>query len=251
MESRKSRRRDIKRRRSVNRRHGFPEPTTQRKSTFIITKQRRFFKRQKKCPKIVPVLVLLFGIGTIFADIRILPGIIRAARSEQVQQSDTQATEDTEQTEQIAQVEQPEPAAAVPDTEDTETPACRWTTYEGYIMARMAMAEAEDQDTEGKALVILVILNRVEDEHFPDTIEGVIEQKNAFSSYTNGRYDRVEPDDDCSAALSLVASGWDESEGATFFEAGATDDTWHARNLQTLFTHGAHTFYREKEEEKN
>jgi hypothetical protein len=59
----------------------------------------------------------------------------------------------------------------------------------------------------------------------------------------------VEPDEDCSAALSLVESGWDESQGATFFEADATDETWHAKHLRTLFTHGAHTFYKEEDNE--
>lgn len=35
-----------------------------------------------------------------------------------------------------------------------------WSASEEYIAARMAMAEAEGEDTEGKALVILVIYNR-------------------------------------------------------------------------------------------
>jgi spore germination cell wall hydrolase CwlJ-like protein len=131
---------------------------------------------------------------------------------------------------------------------DCDPPPAEWNEEERYAMARMAMAEAEGEDTEGKALVILVIKNRVEDEHFPDTVEDVISQRNAFSSYSNGRYDRVEPDEDCYAALSLVESGWDESQGATFFEADATADTWHAKHLQMLYVHGAHTFYKEKRE---
>lgn len=238
MESRKSHRKSIrKRRRSIYQRHGsFPEPTTQRKSTVIITNLRRFFKRQKRAARIARIIVITAAVGAIIVELRAVPGIIRASRSEPVQQSE------------VLHIQETEPAA-VQETETTEAPACRWTTDEGYIMAKMAMAEAEDQDTEGKALVILVILNRVEDEHFPDTIEDVISQRNAFSSYSNGRYDRVEPDEDCSAALSLVESGWDESQGATFFEADATDETWHAKHLRTLFTHGAHTFYKEEDNE--
>ena len=41
-------------------------------------------------------------------------------------------------------------------------------------LAKLAMAEAEGEDTEGKALVILVVLNRVQSEGFPDTVEDVI-----------------------------------------------------------------------------
>ena len=115
-----------------------------------------------------------------------------------------------------------------------------------YILAKMAMAEAEDQDTEGKALVIRVILNRVEDEHFPDTIKGVVSQKNAFTPYWNGRYKKVKPDADCYNALILVKKhDWDKSQGATYFEM-TSGSTWHTRNLKRLFKHGCHTFYKEK-----
>lgn len=127
-----------------------------------------------------------------------------------------------------------------------------WTAAEEYKAARMAMAEAEGEDTEGKALVILTVLNRVWSPQFPGTIEEVIAEQNAFSSYSNGRYDRVEPDKDCWAALALVQiEHWDESQGALYFERTPEDgeSTWHSRNLVTLFIHGNHTFYTEKEEQ--
>lgn len=125
-----------------------------------------------------------------------------------------------------------------------------WTAAEEYKAARMAMAEAEGEDTEGKALVILVIYNRQHSGKFPDTVGGVISQENAFTSYHNGRYDRVKPDADCWAALDLIQiQGWDESQGALYFERTPEDEesTWHSRNLERLFIHGNHTFYTEKE----
>jgi spore germination cell wall hydrolase CwlJ-like protein len=120
---------------------------------------------------------------------------------------------------------------------------------EAYILTKIAMAEAEGEDTEGKALVILTVLNRVKAPQFPGTIVEVIAQRNAFSSYGNGRYDRVEPDADCRAALELVEGGWDGSQGALYFERTPEDgeSTWHSRNLEKLFIHGNHTFYKEKE----
>lgn len=127
-----------------------------------------------------------------------------------------------------------------------------WGADDAYRLAKMAMAEAESEDTEGKALVILVILNRVWSDSFPGTIQEVIAQQNAFTSYSNGRYDRVEPDEDCWAALELIQNGWDESQGALYFERTpeAGESTWHSRNLKKLFTHGNHTFYTEKEADK-
>lgn len=36
-----------------------------------------------------------------------------------------------------------------------------WDSDDAYKLAKIAMAEAESEDTEGKALVMLVVLNRV------------------------------------------------------------------------------------------
>lgn len=123
-----------------------------------------------------------------------------------------------------------------------------WSAEESYLLAKLAMAEAESEDTEGKALVMLVVLNRVwDDEEFPDTIEEVIYQPGQFSPISNGRFDRVEPDADCWAALDLIMQDkWDESYGATYFES-KSESTWHSENLTFLFRHGKHYFYTDKE----
>lgn len=117
---------------------------------------------------------------------------------------------------------------------------------EEYLLARLAMAEAEGEDTEGKALVIMAVLNRVRDAGFPDTVEGVIYQRSQFSSITDGRFDAVEPDEDCWLALSMVQQGWDGSKGATYFHS-ERESSWHERNLSFLFRHGAHYFYTDRE----
>lgn len=120
-----------------------------------------------------------------------------------------------------------------------------WDSDDAYRLAKIAMAEAESEDTEGKALVMLVVLNRVWSDEFPDTIEDVIFQKGQFSPISNGRYDEVEPDEDCYRALQLIQTGgWDESHGATYFES-KSDSTWHSENLTFLFKHGKHYFYKE------
>ena len=145
-------------------------------------------------------------------------------------------------------------AATEPTTEPQRGKDLGWSASEEYIAARMAMAEAEGEDTEGKALVILVIYNRTKSGKFPDTVKDVISQQNAFTSYHNGRYEAAEPDIDCWAALDLIQEkGWDESQGALYFEQTPEDgeSTWHSRNLERLFIHGNHTFYTEKEAKAN
>lgn len=64
------------------------------------------------------------------------------------------------------------------------------TDEEIDLIALVTMAEAEGECEEGKRLVIDTILNRVDSEHFPDTVHEVIYYPNAFESMWNGRVDR-------------------------------------------------------------
>ena len=112
------------------------------------------------------------------------------------------------------------------------------------MLCKIAMAEAESEGVEGKALVMLVVLNRVWSEEFPDTIEEVIFQKNQFSPVANGRYDEVEPDKECYEALEMIqVEHWNESQDALYFES-KSDSKWHSENLEFLFKHGRHYFYK-------
>ena len=60
------------------------------------------------------------------------------------------------------------------------------------LMAKVVEAEAGNQGLLGKRMVVDVILNRVNDKDFPDTIVDVIFEKNAFVVIGNGMYERVE-----------------------------------------------------------
>lgn len=119
-----------------------------------------------------------------------------------------------------------------------------WDAEDSYLLAKIAMAEAEGEDVEGKAFVILVVLNRVWTDEFPDTIHDVIYQKSQFSPIADGRFDRVEPNEECYEALEMVMLGWDKSNGALYFESEKSADNWHSRHLDYLFTHGGHRFYK-------
>lgn len=125
-----------------------------------------------------------------------------------------------------------------------DTHSMDWDADESYLLAKIAMAEAESESTEGKAMVILVVLNRVFSPEFPDTIEEVIFQDGQFSPIKSGRWDAVEPDTDCWAALDLVYAGWDESEGALYFEAEWNENTWHKDNLKFIKKVGKQNFYK-------
>lgn len=123
--------------------------------------------------------------------------------------------------------------------------SCDWDADDSYLLAKIAMAEAEGEDIEGKAYVIMVILNRMLSDEFPDTIEDVIFQDNQFSPVSNGRFYNIEPNDDCWDALDMIqVDKWDKSQGALYFESCESEDNWHSRNLEYLFTYGKHRFYK-------
>lgn len=115
-------------------------------------------------------------------------------------------------------------------------------TEDEELLMKVAMAEAEGEDVTGKALVMLVVLNRVASDEFPDTVEAVVYQDGQFSTVSNGRLTATDPDKGCEEALELI-SEWDGSEGALYFES-CEGESWHSRNLELLFEHGNHNFYK-------
>lgn len=120
-----------------------------------------------------------------------------------------------------------------------------WSAKESYLLARIAMAEAEGCNTQTKTLIIMCVLNRVWSDEFPDTIEEVIFQENQFSPIDNGRWDRIEPNEDCYEAVKVVMEAkYDYSGGATYFENCADEDNWHSRNLEFLYESQGIRFYK-------
>lgn len=78
------------------------------------------------------------------------------------------------------------------------------------MMAKVVYAEAGNQDWEAQWAVACVILNRVESDEFPDSIEEVIFQDKPakqFCCVWDGGYDRAEPGD---AAYEAVAYAIEE-----------------------------------------
>lgn len=123
------------------------------------------------------------------------------------------------------------------------------TENDKYLLAKIAMAEAEGESLETKVLVISTILNRVESEQFPDTVEEVIFQKvdgvYQFSPVIpGGRWYNVEPNEECWEVVQIVTeSKGDLSKGALYFEA-CSGESWHSRNLEFICESDNTRFYK-------
>ncbi|MBQ8262501.1 MAG: cell wall hydrolase [Lachnospiraceae bacterium] len=126
------------------------------------------------------------------------------------------------------------------------------TDEELDVLARIVEAEAGGEDLEGKILVANVVINRVLDDAFPDTVtEVVFQEENGryqFSPVGDGRYYNVRVSEDSYLAAYYALLGQDNSEGALYFvaRAHAQEDRlrWFDENLTPLFAHGGHEFFR-------
>lgn len=104
------------------------------------------------------------------------------------------------------------------------------TFEEQELLEQIAMAEAKGEGSKGMALVMCVVLNRAK--HDGQTIREVIYRPGQF--YTAG----MEPgSEECHEALAMVMDGWDESQGALFFNR----DGYRA-GREPLFKYGNHYF---------
>lgn len=121
--------------------------------------------------------------------------------------------------------------------------------YENLL--RIVEAEAGCEDRTGKLLVANVILNRVMDKQFPDTVTDVIFQQQdgvcQFSPIRDGRFYSVKVSDETIEAVDAALYGEDPSDGALYFMARAYADkekaAWFDRNLTRLFSYGGHEFF--------
>ena len=130
-------------------------------------------------------------------------------------------------------------------TETTEpAPVLTFTPEEEQLLLKIGMAERGDTYcTDCIALVMRTVLNRVATPgKFGSTIKGVIYAEDQFTPVAEGTFEKAEPNFACENALDKIKTGWDESQGALYYEWG-TGEGWHSRNLNLLFQHCDTKFY--------
>ena len=118
-------------------------------------------------------------------------------------------------------------------------------------LLRLVEAEAGGEDLIGKMLVANVVLNRVESDQFPDSINEVIFQSNngvtQFSPVSDGRFYAIKVSQQTVEAVNLALQGEDNSQGALYFAARKWADQesmrWFDDELKSLFVYGNHEFF--------
>jgi len=110
-----------------------------------------------------------------------------------------------------------------------------------YLLARVVYGEARGEPYKGKVAVAAVVLNRVGNAQFPNTVAKVVYQPGAFSIVADGQIN-LAPDDSALQAARDAMNGWDPSGGALFYyNPRKTTNSW-IRSRPVITYIGQHTF---------
>lgn len=86
------------------------------------------------------------------------------------------------------------------------------------LMARAINGEARGEPYEGQVAVGAVILNRVKDSKFPNTISGVIYQPGAFTAVADGQINQpISEGSTVYKAAQDAKNGWDPTGGCIYY----------------------------------
>lgn len=111
------------------------------------------------------------------------------------------------------------------------------------LLSRIIHGEARGESYKGMVAVAAVVLNRVNDNHFPKTIAGVIYQSGAFDAVSDGQIN-LTPDKDSIKAARDALNGWDPTYGCLYYwnPHTATSKWIWSREIVTQI--GKHVFAR-------
>ena len=109
------------------------------------------------------------------------------------------------------------------------------------LLARLIYGEARGEPYAGQVAVGAVVLNRVKNSSFPNTISGVIYQSGAFDVVKDGQIN-LSPDSTAKKAAQDALNGWDPTYGAIYyFNPSTATNKWIWSRPMTV-TIGRHRF---------
>lgn len=94
------------------------------------------------------------------------------------------------------------------------------------LLSRLVYAEARGESYTGQVAVASVVLNRVKNSSFPNSVAGVIYQQGAFSVVNDGQIN-LTPNQTAISAAQDAMNGWDPSYGAIYyFNPNTATSSW-------------------------
>ena len=116
-------------------------------------------------------------------------------------------------------------------------------TSDVQLMTRAINGEARGEPYEGQVAVGAVILNRVKDSRFPNSISGVIYQSGAFTAVADGQINApIDEDSTVYKAAQDALNGWDPTGGCVYyFNPDTATNSW-IWSRPHVITIGKHRF---------
>ncbi|AST91819.1 MULTISPECIES: cell wall hydrolase [Sutcliffiella] len=120
------------------------------------------------------------------------------------------------------------------------------TASEKELMARLVHAEAKGESYAGKVAVATVILNRVDSDSFPNTINGVVHERTPHGGYQftpvqNGQINLAADKEAMKAVEEAIAFRGQGKGSLYFYNPAKTNDQW-IRTRAVTTTIGNHVF---------
>ena len=111
------------------------------------------------------------------------------------------------------------------------------------LLARAINGEARGEPYEGQVAVGAVILNRVKDSRFPNSIAGVIYQPGAFTAVSDGQINvPIDPNSTVVKAAQDAINGWDPTYGCVYYWNPETATSKWIWSRQIVTKIGKHYF---------
>ena len=111
------------------------------------------------------------------------------------------------------------------------------------LMARAINGEARGEPYEGQVAVGAVILNRVKDSRFPNSISGVIYQPGAFTAVSDGQINAsISEGSTVYKAAQDAMNGWDPTGGCVYYFNPSTATNKWIWSRPLIKTIGKHRF---------
>ncbi|MDR0425643.1 MAG: spore cortex-lytic enzyme [Clostridiales bacterium] len=111
------------------------------------------------------------------------------------------------------------------------------------LLARCVYAEARGEPYTGQVAIAAVVLNRVRNSAFPNTVSGVIYQPLAFTAVADGQIN-LKPNDTSYKAAQDALNGWDPTNGCLYYYNPATATSKWIWSLKVELKIGRHSFAR-------
>lgn len=121
------------------------------------------------------------------------------------------------------------------------TSSSNYNSNDRYLLAKVIYAEARGESYTGQVAIGAVVLNRVEDSRFPNTIAGVIYQPWAFTAVNDGQIN-LEPNQKAYQAADDALNGWDPTYGCVYYynpQTATSKWIWTTKKVTQI---GKHVF---------